>query len=150
VSYNKFNAATRASLITAISLGAPRYVACAKTHLDEKTLRNWLDRGVTDDEGNPVDPRPGSEEYVEFRLQFLAAEAEQEQQMLASITSDEDWKARAWYMERRFPDRYNQKTKLEHSGEVTANVVTGVVMLPPEDGGGETDDGSSSAGSVAT
>lgn len=141
---SKFNAVTRQSLITAISLGAPRYVACAKTGLDEKTLRNWLDRGVTDDDGNPVDQRPDVEEYVEFRLKFLAAEAEQEQQMLASITSDEDWKARAWYMERRYPDRYNQKTKLEHSGEVTANVVTGVVMLPPEDG----DDSAGSDGPV--
>lgn len=141
---SKFNAVTRQSLITAISLGAPRYVACAKTGLDEKTLRNWLDRGVTDDDGNPVDQRPDAEDYVEFRLKFLAAEAEQEQQMLATITSDEDWKARAWYMERRYPDRYNQKTKLEHSGEVTANVVTGVVMLPPEDG----DDSTGSNGPV--
>lgn len=147
---SKFNAVTRASLITAISLGAPRYVACAKTHLDEKTLRNWLERGLTDDEGNPVDQRDDAADYVEFRLQFLAAEAEQEQQMLGAITDDPDWKAKAWYMERRFPDRYNQKTKLEHSGEVTANVLTGVVMLPTEDGGGETDGGSSSTGSVAT
>jgi hypothetical protein len=120
-------------------------VACAKTHLDEKTLRNWLDRGVTDDDGNPTDPRPDAADYVEFRLAFLAAETEQEERMLGDITSDPDWKAKAWYMERRFPDRYNQKTKLEHSGEVTANVVTGVVMLPPEDGGGETDDGSGGA-----
>lgn len=147
---SKFNAVTRASLITAISLGAPRYVACAKTHLDEKTLRNWLERGLTDDEGNPVDQRDDAADYVEFRLQFLAAEAEQEQQMLGAITDDPDWKAKAWYMERRYPDRYNQKTKLEHSGEVTANVLTGVVMLPPEDGGGETNDGSSGSGSVET
>lgn len=143
---SKFNAVTRQSLITAISLGAPRYVACAKTGLDEKTLRNWLERGLTDDEGNPVDQRPDAEEYVEFRLKFLAVEAEREQEMLTGIAEDPDWKARAWYMERRFPDRYSQKQKLEHSGEVTANVVTGVVMLPPE----ETDDDCGSDGSVET
>lgn len=132
-------------LIAAIGLGAPRYVAAIKAGLDEKTLRNWLERGETDDEGNPVDPRPNAEEYVQFRLEFLQHEAEAEQLMVDAIRTNPDWKASAWMLERRHPDRWGNKTKLEHSGEVTANVVTGVVMLPPEDGGGETDDGSGGA-----
>jgi hypothetical protein len=121
-------------LISAIGLGAPRYVAAIKAGLDEKTLRNWLDRGETDDEGNPVDERPGAAEFVEFRQEFLKAEAEAEQLMVDAIRVNPDWKASAWMLERRHPDRWGQKTKLEHSGEFTANVVTGVVMLPAEDG----------------
>lgn len=133
-------------LITAIGLGAPRYVAAIKAGLDEKTLRNWLDRGETDEDGNPVDVRPNAEEFVEFRQEFLKAEAEAEQLMVDAIRCNPDWKASAWMLERRHPDRWGQKQKLEHSGEVTANVVTGVVMLPPE----ETDDDPGSDGTVET
>lgn len=137
----KFNERTRATLITAIGLGAPRYVAAIRAGLDEKTLRNWLDRGATDEEGNPIEERPNADEYVQFRLEFLKAEAEAEQLMVDSIRTNPDWKAAAWMLERRHSDRWGYKASLEHSGEITAKV-SGVVMLPPEDDGGDGNEGS--------
>ena len=48
-----------------------------------------------------------------------------------------DWKAVAWLMERRHPERYGQRQKLEHGGglkhEGLPAAPTTVLVLPPED-----------------
>ena len=152
MSASKFNELTRRTLLTAIGLCAPRSTAANKAGIDERTLRTWLDRGKTDDQGNPLDEREDAAEFVAFRKEFLKAEAEAEHSLVGSIIGaaksrfKADWKAAAWLLERRHSDRWGYKASLEHSGEVTANVVTGVVMLPPE----ETDDDPGSDGTVET
>lgn len=145
MSASKFSDITRRTLITAISLCAPRSTAACKAGIDERTLRTWLQRGETDDAGNPIDDREDVAEFVAFRKEFLKAEAEAEHSLVGSVIGAAksrfrpDWKAAAWLLERRHGDKWGYKASLEHSGEITAKV-SGVVMLPPEDDGGEASD----------
>ena len=67
-----------------------------------------------------------------FYEAFTKAEAEFEEERLAKIgEGGKEWKAYAWHLERRYPDRYGsrQRVEMEHSGSVSDSVK--VVALPP-------------------
>jgi len=84
--------------------------ACKLVGLDRTVIYDWLKRGSKDD---PEEP------YTSFALAFWEAEGEAEKNVLAIIdkAAAVDWKAAAWKIERRWPERWGRKDRLQ--AEVT-------------------------------
>lgn len=96
-------------LVRLLRQGSWRNVACRRVGIDPKTLRNWLTYA-----------EKGDERYLPVRAAILEAEAEVELEAVRRIgaAAREDWKADAWWLEKRYPKRYGSRARLEHSGEI--------------------------------
>lgn len=70
-------------------------------------------------------------QFLDFREAIKKAEAVAEAKRIQMITeaSETNWQAAAWYLERRYPDRWGKQSKHEMNvnGEMTFKVT-----LPPE------------------
>lgn len=107
-------------IVGAIRSGAYNETAAAYANIAEKTFYNWLTRGREDAEA-------GIEPEDSIHLQFLQAiekaQADAEIENLLVVRGAaigkpskegvpgeaQDWKAAAWYLERKHPDRYGRR-----------------------------------------
>jgi hypothetical protein len=93
--------------------------ASAVVGIDKNSLYRWLKRGAREQERLFKNPKlKGKVEekiYVEFSYAVKEAMAQSEADDLANIkkASREDWKASAWRLERRFPNRWGRKEKVD-------------------------------------
>lgn len=89
-----FTPALAARLVAALKAGQHRKAACAAAGIGASTLQRWLTQGAA-----------GEEPYAALTLQINEVEAECEARAVLSIQIQgrEDWRALAWYLERRFP-----------------------------------------------
>ncbi len=97
-------------IVEAIRGGNYAQVAAATAGISEETFYTWLKRGKDEAEGI----------YREFSDAVLAASGEAEQEKLDRLrrevlAEDGDWKAAAWWLERRFPKRWGKQQRLEIS-----------------------------------
>ena len=92
-----------------IAKGNYANVACALSGIADSTYYAWLA-----DKSKP-----------EFLDAIKEAEAQAEATALAAIQSDPSWQSKAWYLERKFKDRWakTETQKLEHSGETTQKTI---------------------------
>ncbi len=110
-------------IVGAIAAGNYYEVACAIAGISHTTFYNWLEKG-----------RQGKKPYVDFLEAVKKAEAANEAKRLQTITkaAETDWKANAWYLERRYPERWGRKERvyaeMAHSGTVTTNVNVDIVQ----------------------
>lgn len=114
---------TKEVLTTVVDVlrGGATYEAAARAAgIHPDTLDEWRRRG----EGR--DPRPAHAVYVRFATEVHAAVAEAERRWVQRIdaASALDWRAGAFLLERRHPDRYGKadRTKIEHSGSIAQPV----------------------------
>lgn len=87
-------------ILKAIAVGATFGHACAYAGIDHDTFNNWRKR------------------YSEFSDAVKEAEGKSVVGWLAKIekaASDGNWTAAAWKLERRFPDDYGRREKIEHA-----------------------------------
>ncbi len=96
------------TIVEAIRGGNYAQVAAATAGIGEETFYTWLARGKDEPEGI----------YREFREAVLTASGEAEQEKLErlqreALAEDGDWKAAAWWLERRFPKRWGRQQRLE-------------------------------------
>lgn len=105
-----------------LSSGVHRDVAARAVGITDRTLRNWMRKG---EEGDPT--------FEQFAEDVKQAEAKAEVGHVANITlaSRADWRASAWYLERKADTRWTRVDKHEVSGGNGAPL--GVVILPPEE-----------------
>lgn len=93
--------------------------ASAVAGIDKNSLYRWLKRGAREVERLAKNPKlKGKIEekiYVDFSNAVKKAMAESEADDLENIkkASREDWKASAWRLERRFPNRWGRKEKVD-------------------------------------
>jgi len=87
-----------------IAQGNYANVACAIAGIADSTYYAWLA-----DESKP-----------EFLDAIKEAEALAEATALAAIQSDPSWQSKAWFLERKFKDRWakTETQKVEHSGTI--------------------------------
>ena len=78
--------------------------AAAACNIDESTVYSWIRRG-----------KAGENPYAEFYDQLEQANAKVEQEALGKVRAagKKQWKAAAWILERRFPERYGQTVRIE-------------------------------------
>lgn len=83
----------------------------------ETTWYRWLDEGKTESSGLKK----------EFRERIKSAESHGEIRNVQIIqkAASKSWQASAWYLERKFPERWGRKDRLDaefqHRGEVSTN-----------------------------
>lgn len=104
----------QAKICDAIRVGCYIETAAAYCGISKDTFYNWLRKGA----------RANSGIYKDFSdaVEKAIAEAEFRDVMIIANAAATDWKAAAWKLERKHPDRWGRKDKVsaevEHSGEV--------------------------------
>lgn len=90
-------------LVQLLRDGNWREHACAAVGIDARTLRTWLARET---EGEP---------FASFALAIREAEAAAETDAVSALRSlgSDDWRALAWWLERRFPGRWGESLKVQ-------------------------------------
>lgn len=132
----EINTEKRQILIEAMAGGMTIRAAAALARLSPATVYNWLTFG-----------RQGREPYAQFLADFEAAEAESLREALANVkeAGRTDWKASAWYAERRHgysipkeswrerEDREDAKTSADPSAVLTPDEqLAAAKSLPPD------------------
>ena len=86
-------------------------VACEAIGISHTTYFNWIKKG-----------EEGKSPYVEFLKAIKKAEAEAHVNCVAIIASHatEQWQAAAWLLERKYPDKWGRRDKLDIKGEIIA------------------------------
>jgi hypothetical protein len=126
----KLNSTITHKIVNLVRAGNYRETAAAAAGISPKTLRNWLHRGAKAGKANAA--------YAQFSADLDVAEAEAEARDNKKISDapEKDWRAAAWRLARKNPDRWGDKQRLEHTGADGGPIqtqATGVVILPPED-----------------
>jgi hypothetical protein len=108
-------------LTSAIAAGNYHEVACSLAGISTSTFYSWMKKGEQAKSG----------QFLDFREAIKKAEAIAEAKRIQMITeaSETNWQAAAWYLERRYPDRWGKQNKhdVNMNGEMTFKVT-----LPPE------------------
>lgn len=82
-------------LLSAIRAGNTRRAACAYAGISDETLARW------------------QRAHVDFVDALTRAEAESEVQLVDQVRQADDWHAKAWILERRWPDAWGKRDKVE-------------------------------------
>lgn len=111
-------------------LRAGNYIetAAAYAGINKTTLYDWMKRGAREMErvelaGKGAKIRKKEQPYVDFSnaVTKALAEAEVRDLIIISNAAKTDWKAAAWKLERRTPDKWGRKERLDanlqHSGK---------------------------------
>lgn len=98
---------------TAIRQGATLETAAAYAGIPRRTFHDWLQRGRQPKARDP---------YKGFALAVEDALAHFEVSAVAQIAKAgaEEWQASAWRLERRFPDKYGRRTRVDGNIQVTS------------------------------
>lgn len=90
-------------LLGLLRMGMYVQQACHMVGISRDTIYDWLKRGSN-----------GEEPYAEFSAAYEKAAAQAEMVALSDIRAGKNnWQSRAWFLERRFRDRWGRNDKLE-------------------------------------
>ena len=92
---NKYTTLRANQICEQIAKGLPMIQSAIACNISKATFYRWR------------------EEKPEFEEMVTQAVAVSEARLLNKISDSEDWRAAAWVMERRFPDRWTKKDKVE-------------------------------------
>jgi len=94
---SKFTPERQQRILTALSAGNTRKAACEYAGVEQHTFQRWLLR------------------YVHFAQAVTRAEGDAEVRMMALVhqAAPNDWRAAAWWLERRRSSDYGRRDKLE-------------------------------------
>jgi len=98
-----YTPALHAAVCALVAAGAPIRTVARQQRIGARTLYDWREKGLS-----------GVEPYVAFAADLDAALAHAETSVVTTIvaTTQADWKAGAWWLERRFPKRYGAKQQM--------------------------------------
>jgi hypothetical protein len=105
----KVTAEITQTVANAIAAGNYQRTAMQLAGISESAFYQWLEWG-----------REGREPYKEFAEAIEKAQAQAEARNVAIIetAARETWQAAAWWLERRYPDRWGRREHHEHSGAI--------------------------------
>ena len=97
----ELNDSHEASIIRSLQSGAHIGVACARAGVTRTNFNGWMQRAEY----------PRQDRYTAFRDRVAATLGELETSFLERIVeaAADDWKAAAWFLERRFAKRWGKK-----------------------------------------
>ena len=106
----KLNQEVTDRICGALVRGASIEAAAAEASIGYSTLRRWLSKGRAEDAEEP---------YLSFYAEVEEATNRSEIHLLEKIRSAEDWRASAWILSRRFPDRWSESAQSRY--QLTVN-----------------------------
>jgi transposase len=101
---SKYSSIIANNICDLIAKGVPLKQAAKAVNISEQTLHNW---------------RKKKEEFGEMVEQALGVS---EVRLISEISTNEDWRAKAWILERRFPDRWSKRERIEMSVEHSSGI----------------------------
>ena len=120
----KLSDALQAQIVQDVRAGNYAEIAAKRAGINESTFYRWMQWGK--------DHRP---RYQEFHKAIRDAEGHAEARAVTVIATEmaKDWKAAAWYLERKFHDRWGRRDRQEITGKEGAPVPITYIyeMMPP-------------------
>lgn len=92
-----------AAVVAALAGGCSLADAAALAGIADSTLRDWMDRGSAP---GAIEPFSAFSAAVTRARSVAKAEAIQAVRQGVLVSGDFDWKSRAWWLERTFPEEY--------------------------------------------
>lgn len=104
----KFTPALGERICKLVSAGVSIEAAATSQGVSERTVYNWLERG-----------KRGERAYAEFAIEARKAMGSVEARLSMNVVAraKDDWRAGAWYLERRTAERFGEQGKLERKLE---------------------------------
>ena len=114
----------QAKIVLAIVGGNDNKVAAAHAGIGESTFYAWLDRGRKElarlAASSRAKPKASETPFVEFLEAIQKAQADAETRnvaLIAKAAQDGTWTAAAWWLERKYPERWGRKDRHEVTGK---------------------------------
>ncbi|MGH8543148.1 MAG: hypothetical protein ACREX3_05845 [Gammaproteobacteria bacterium] len=135
----KLNKAVAAKILKELERGAPIEAAGPLAGIGRRTFYDWMYRGAralaAEEAGKevPEEEKP----FMEFYTAVEEARSEWETRQLEGIeeagkSGPQYWTARAWLLERRMPEKYALKARVEHKHELRIEVGHGPEQIEGE------------------
>lgn len=99
-----------------VAKGVPKTYAARASGIALNTISEWERRGRGQDE------RPATELTIWFANEMDKATAKFIESKVVEISDDEAWQAKAWLLERRFPDEFGRREIQRYEGVVDHTV----------------------------
>lgn len=107
---SKLNQGKIRTITAALRGGNSRRVAAEYANISPRTLQRWMKRGREEEVG----------EYAELLHSIHQAEATAERVMVAAVmeaAKNGEWRAAAWWLERRDPQNWGRRQRIEVTAE---------------------------------
>lgn len=110
------------TIVTAIRAGNYANVSAGYAGISDRTYHGWITRGRKEESGI----------YHEFFQAVKAAEHEAEVRAVAMVQSamPDNWTAAMTYLERKFPNRWGRRSRIEHSSPSGGPIQVEVAPIP--------------------
>lgn len=114
---SKFTPQNAAQFVEIVRRGNFRENACAQIGITPQTMRSWLRAASTGYLERRQLEQAERDIYIAWVRELDCAEAEAEDLMVTALRTAgiKDWRAAAWYLERRGPKRWGFKAQVEVS-----------------------------------
>jgi len=115
-------------IVKALKDGAYIETAAASVGIHRSTLHDWLRRGARErrrlSKSKRARPKKREAPFVAFSdtIQRVMADSELDDLRTIKKASKRHWQAAAWRLERKYPDRYGIRHRVEHTGRKDAPV----------------------------
>lgn len=110
-------------ILDVLKMGNYIETAAAFGGIDPSTFYRWLKRGKLHIQKTIQNPQYQIPEYEKRYVRFkrnvdqALAEAEIRELQIIMMAANEDWRAAAWILERRYPDKWGKKNRHEITGQ---------------------------------
>lgn len=111
------------AIVRGVRKGNYLTTVCKTVGLSYNTVNGWITKGkpeeIYNDEGEIIGTEYPNTIYGEFTRDLHAANAKAEVGAVEALTSHfaDDWRAAAEFLSRKFPERWNPKIAVEHTGK---------------------------------
>lgn len=120
----KYDQTTAEVLLKAVAAGLPNKTAAELAGIDERTLYNWKRRG-----------KAGEEPFLQFLQSLRAHQARAVREAMQTINHAAkrgEWRAAAWWLERRHPDEYgSERKRIRELEKMLAEIIRTSPARPP-------------------
>jgi hypothetical protein len=104
-------------ILMALGSGAPMEMCAAFAGVGKSAVYNWIKRGANAEleaEKNDTPIAPADEPYVKFARDIEQTQAKRMISAMSRITlaGEKDWKAEAWFLERRYPAMFGRRQQV--------------------------------------
>ena len=103
-----------------ITLGMPLKFAAEAAGITEATFYNWMNVGGKSTKGKFF-------EFFEYIKECQSKAVQLHLKLITKAATEGSWQASAWILERRHPEEFGRKERIdmkaEHSGQIVVNLV---------------------------